>query len=75
MLTVGGALDRHLACDPGERNVGLRAPKLMQRDFGGVVLTGHARGGRQDPVGADEIAAWPDALARQVHRLVVVSPE
>ena len=49
------------ACDPGERNVGLRAAKLLQRDLGDIGLPGHAGGGGQHPVGADEIAALADA--------------
>src|SRR6478672_1198364 len=63
-------LDRHLACNPGERNIGLRAAKLLQRGLGDVFLADHACGGSQHPVRADEIAALPDALARKTHRLV-----
>src|SRR6195256_5366008 len=75
VLPVGVPLDRHLACDPGERNIGLRAAKLLQCDLGDIVLSGHARSGRQYPVGADEIAALSDALARKTHSLVVVAPD
>ena len=75
MLAVGVPLDRHLACDPGERNVGLRAAKLLQRGLGDIFLSGHAGGGREHAVGADEIAALADALARKTHRLIVVAPD
>ena len=37
------------------------------------LLSGHAGGGGQYPVGADEIAAMPDGLVRQPHRLVVIA--
>ena len=36
-------------------------------------VPGHARRGRQHPVGADEIAALSDSLARQPDRLLVVA--
>ena len=75
MLAVGVLLDRHLAFDPGERNIGLRTAKLLQRGFGDIVLTGHASGGSEHPVGADEIAALPNAVAGKTHRLVVVAPD
>src|ERR1700692_3454709 len=35
-------------------------------------MTGHAGGSGQNPVGADEIAALSDPLARKPYRLVVV---
>jgi hypothetical protein len=67
MHAVDAPLDRHLVCDPGERNIGLRPAKLQQCEFGNIILSGHARCGRQHPVGADEIAAeainpWPSTL-------------
>ena len=40
-----------------------------------IVLTGHARGGRQHPMGADEVDALPEAFARQSNGLVVVAPD
>jgi hypothetical protein len=46
VLSVGILLDRHLACDPSERNIGLRAAKLLQCDLGDIVLSDHARSGR-----------------------------
>jgi len=58
-----------LACDPGKRNIGLRAAQLLQCDLGEIGLSGHARGGRQPAVGADEINAMSDAFARKTHRL------
>ena len=75
VLPVGFLLDRHLVCDPGERNIGLRAAKLLQRGCGDIVLAGHAGGGGEHSVGADEIAALTDALARQPHRLVVIASD
>ena len=49
VLSVGVLPDRHLVCDPSERNIGLRTAKLLQRDPGDIVLSGHARGGRWAP--------------------------
>jgi hypothetical protein len=46
-----------LLCDPGERNIGLGAAQFVQCGFGDFVLSGHAGGGGQHSVGADEIAA------------------
>src|SRR5262249_42647157 len=65
VLPVGFMLDRHLACDPVKRNIGLCPAQFRQgrrRDLG---LTGHAGGSRQHSVGADEIAAQPNTLARK----------
>ena len=75
VLALGVQPDRHLAGDPGERNIGLRTAKLLQCGLGDIVAPRHAGGGRQHPVGADEIAAQPDALARKPHRLVVVAAD
>jgi hypothetical protein len=36
MLAIGGAFDRHVVLDPGERNIGLDAAELLQRGFGGI---------------------------------------
>ena len=74
MLPLGVQLDRHLASNPGKRDIGLRAAKLLQRDTGDISLAGHAGGGRQHSVGADEIAALSDSFARKPYRLVVVAP-
>jgi hypothetical protein len=46
---------------------------MLQCDVGDIILSGHARRGRQHPVGADEIAALSDSLARQPDRLLVVA--
>src|SRR6202022_1755777 len=67
-------LDRHLACNPGKRNIGLCAAKLLQCDPGDLSLAGHAGGGRQHSVGADEIAALSNAFARKTYRHVVIAP-
>src|SRR6478672_3808645 len=74
VLPLGVELDRHLPFDPGKRNVGLRAAKLPRCDTGDISLAGHARGGRQHSVGADEIAALSDSFARKPYRLVVIAP-
>src|SRR5215472_14030609 len=68
-------LDRHLAFDPSERNVRLRTAKLQQCGFGDVIPAGHASGGGEHAVGADEIAALPYAVAGETHCLVVVATE
>jgi hypothetical protein len=47
--------------DPGERNIGLGAAKLRSAAAATSRLPGHAGGGREHAVGADEIAALPDA--------------
>ena len=75
MLPIGLMLDGHLSCDPGERNIGLRAVKLLQSGGSDIVLSGHAGGRRQHSVRADEIAALPDASARKADCLVVVAPD
>ena len=64
MRPVSVILDWHLVREPAERNIWLRAAKLLQRDPGDISMAGHAGGGGQHPVGADEIAALPDALAK-----------
>src|SRR5262249_6814811 len=51
------------------------ASKILQGELGDTFLPGHAGGGRQHPVRADEIAAVPDAFARKVYRLIVVAPD
>jgi hypothetical protein len=44
MLPVGVILDRHLVCDPGERNIGLRTAKLAQRGPGNIGPVGNRAG-------------------------------
>ena len=75
VLPFGLMHDRHLACDPGERNIGLRAAKLLQGGRGDIVLSGHAGGRREHPMGADEVAALPEAFARQSNGLLVIAPD
>src|SRR6266849_2600411 len=75
MLAVGVQLPRQLVCDPGQRNVGLRAAQLLQRSGCDLGLAGHAGGHRQYPVGAGEIAALTDRLARKSDSLLVVSSD
>src|SRR3984893_18910283 len=74
VLPVGFRLDRHLACNPGKRNIGLCAAKLLQCDPGDISPAGHGGRRRQHSVGANEIAALSDALARKTYRLVVIAP-
>ena len=73
VVPVGVALDRHMRCDPGKRNIGLDAPKFLQGGSGDGLFSSHARRGGQDPVGADKIAALPDSLARKPHGLFVIA--
>src|SRR5436190_3340137 len=75
VLAVGIQLPRQLVCDPGQRYVGLRAAQLLQRSGCDLGLPGHAGGHRQYPVGAGEIAALTDRLARQGDSLLVVSSD
>ena len=42
---------------------------------GDIVLSSHAGGRREHPMGADEVAALPDAFARQSNGLVVIAPD
>ena len=57
-------LDRHLAREPGERNIGLRAAQLLQRKLCDLILSGHGGRGGEYPVATDKIAALTDSLAR-----------
>ncbi len=75
MLALGEELDRHVLGDPGERDVGLGAPQRLQRDLRHIVFAGHAGGCRQYAMGADEVAALADALAREPHGFFVVAPD
>src|SRR5437773_2204368 len=75
VLAVGVPLPRQLVCDPGQRDVGLRAAQLLQRSGCDLRLAGHAGGHRQYPVGAAEIAALTDRLARKSDSLLVVSSD
>src|SRR5712672_2454266 len=75
MLAVGVQLPRQLICDPGQRDIGLRAAQLLQGSGCDLGLARHAGGHRQYPVGATEIAALTDRLARQSHSLLVVSSD
>ena len=75
VLTFGVQFDRHLVCDPGERNIGLHPAQFLERGRGDLGLSGQAGGRGEHAVGADEIAAFPDTLARKTHCLVVVAPD
>src|SRR5712664_2189504 len=75
VLAVGVQLPRQLVFDPGQRDVGLRAAQLLQRSGCDLGLAGHAGGHRQYPVGAGEIAALTDRLARKSDSLLVVSSD
>src|SRR6185437_12824758 len=75
VLPLGVLLDRHLLCDPGERNIGLGATQFTQCGLGDFVLSGHAGGSGQHSMCADKIAALAESLARKTHRLLVVPPD
>jgi hypothetical protein len=75
MLAFGDLLDRQVMGDPVERNIGLRAAKLMECGSGDVKLASHAGGGGQHTVCADEIGTSPDTLAGEPHCLVVVASD
>src|SRR5262249_84498 len=75
VLTLGDLRDRHLAGQPAQRDVGLRAAQLAQRRGRDLSLSGHAGSGREHPVGADHTAPLADALARMPHRLLVVAAD
>ena len=64
--------DRHLVRDPGERDIGLRAAKLLERFRSNLGMPGHTGGGGEHLVGADEITTVTDGFARKPHRLGVV---
>jgi hypothetical protein len=63
VLPIRFQFDRHLACNPGKRNIGLHAAKVLQGNAGNISLAGHGGGARQHAVGADEIATLSEALA------------
>ncbi len=46
-----------------------------KRGRGDIGFSGHAGGRREHPMGADEVAAVPDAFARQPNGLVVIAPD
>ena len=73
VLALGVRLNGHLAFDPGQRNIGLRTTKLLQCGFCDIVLACHTSGGSQHAVGANKIAALPDAVAGKTHCLVVIA--
>ena len=52
--------------------LGLRAAQLLECSRGDIMLSGHAGGGSQHTMPADEIAALPDSLVRQTDGFVVV---
>ena len=64
VLPLGVLLDRHLLSDPGKRNIGLYAAKLLECGRGDLGLTGHAGCCGEHSVGAYEIGALADTLAR-----------
>ena len=76
VLAVGVVLDRHIA--PRSRRArcsAARGAAPAARLSRVSCLAGHARGGGEHPVGADEIAALAQRLARQPHRLVIIASE
>ena len=65
VLAVGVLPHRQIFCDPGERDIGLRAAQLLERSRGDIMLSGHAGGGGQHTMPADEIVARPDRFVRE----------
>jgi len=74
-LAVGVVLERHIGCDPGQREIGLRASQRVERGAGDIGVSGHGGGGAQHAVAADMIAAQANARACQPHRLGVIASD
>jgi len=72
VLAVGVLPDRQIFCDPGERDIGLRAAQFLECSRGDIMLSGHAGGGGQHTMPADEIVALPDRFVRQTDGFIVV---
>ena len=75
VLSLGVQPHRHFRGDPRQRNIGLGAAKFLQRGRGDRAQTGHASRSGEDPVRADEIGTFADALSRQPHRLIVIASD
>ena len=73
MLPLGVILDRHVMTDPGQRNVGLRSAKILERCSGILGPACHSRGRGEHAVRADEIDALAQALPRAL-KTVGISP-
>jgi hypothetical protein len=72
VLAVGVLPHRQIFCEPGERDIGLRAPQLLECSRGDIMLSGHAGGGGQHTMPAGEIAALLDRFVRQTDGFIVV---
>ena len=75
MFAIRVVSDRHLAGEPAKGNIRLRSFKLEQGGFGEIIAARHAGGCGQNPMTANEVAALPDGLAREAHRLVIIAPD
>jgi hypothetical protein len=74
MLPLVILFGRYLAGKPRKRDIGLDAAQFVERSRGSVALPSHTGGRRQDSMCTDEIGELADALARQPHGLIVVTP-
>src|SRR6185437_7155156 len=72
ILPIGVLLDGQLACDPGERNIGLHAAKLLECGRGYLGSSGHAGGGGEHAMGTGKVATLPNAFLSELDGLVVV---
>src|ERR1700733_10811626 len=75
VLPVGFQFDRHLASNPGKRNIGLRAAKFLQGSAGDISFAGHPGRRRQHPMTSHKIVTLPDALTRQPYRLIILAAD
>src|ERR1700733_9532835 len=75
VVAVGVMLQRHLARDPGQRNIGLDATEFAQGRRGDVWRRGHAGGRGKYAVAGGVIAAQADGSTREPHRLLVIATD
>src|SRR4029078_9961232 len=64
MLALGGLLKRQRGCNPGQRDIGLRAAQRIQRRCGDVGLPSHGRARHKQPMRADVIVAQSNGRLR-----------
>jgi hypothetical protein len=77
MLPNSGRAERRFGSaygpHPAKRNIGLGTAQRPQGEFGGIDLASHSCRSGEYTVGADEIPALADGLARQAYCFVVVT--
>src|SRR5437870_12300630 len=71
MRLVRLVLERQSAREPGERDVGLGAAKLLQRCLGSASVAFHAEGSGQHAVGTNKIGSLAQRFTREADRLGV----